>query len=78
MSTTNFGIREQIAAATSEQEITVLLQKSKTFEEASNATRRAWKSTANRTLQKLTQPSEKSDREQVSDKKTVKNKKKQK
>lgn len=78
MSTSNFGIREQIAAATSEQEIATLLQKSKTFEEVSDATRKAWKATANRALQRLKQTLEKPSQEQVSDKKILKNKKKQK
>ena len=40
------GLREQIKSATSELEITELLSKSKTFTEASDLTRRAWKSTA--------------------------------
>ena len=41
-----FGLREQIKHAQSEKEVTELLLKGKTYEWASDVTKRAWRSTA--------------------------------
>lgn len=49
-----FGLREQIKHAQSEKEITDLLIKSKTYEWASEFTKRAWKSTAKFRIAQLT------------------------
>lgn len=48
-----FGLRQQLAESQSVDEVNVLLSKSKTFELASERTRRSWKYTAKRTLTRL-------------------------
>lgn len=48
-----FGLREKIAAATSEQEIVNFLKTGNTYEFASPRTRISWKNTAYRVINKL-------------------------
>ncbi len=50
------GLREQIKHAQSEKEVSELLLKSKSYEWASEFTKRAWKSTAKSRLAELSNP----------------------
>ena len=51
-----FGLRQQIVESQSVEEINILLSKSKTFDVASERTRRSWKYTTKRALHRLSQP----------------------
>ncbi len=51
-----YGLREKIKHATSSEEIDVLLKSGKTFKNASEETKRAWKSTAKFRIQQLMSP----------------------
>jgi hypothetical protein len=75
--TKTFGLREQIKHAQSEKEVTELLLKGKTYEWASEFTKRAWKSTAKFRLAELSNsiPSQTPD-QPVESKKILKKKKK--
>ena len=55
-----FGLRQQLAESQSVDEVNVLLSKSKTFELASERTRRSWKYTVKRALHRLSEPEVKS------------------
>lgn len=58
------GLRQQILAATSEDEVTKLLEVGKGYEFASRKTRNSWKSAARRALnQKAPAPTEEVEQE---------------
>lgn len=71
------GLKEQIKNASSESEISALLTKGKSFEFASEYTKRSWKSTAKFRLELLSSSNESTqtpEKEVVSKKNTKKKK----